>query len=411
MSAILLNTSRERGVTLVPNCFIDEYMPVASGSYVKVYLYLLRCAHSFGDVSITISSIADHLDETEKDIIRALCYWEKVNLIHLVRDSKKEITSMTINDPDSKESVSNNELQATGEENYSNSELKGNISESAAYTNSDYENATYDNSTAEETAYADMSAVKIPEARNPHMFEKPTYSEAQIKQLTENDEVKWLLNIIEIYLDRLIKPMDMQLILYLYESLGFSSELIMYLYEYCISKNKKNPSYIEAVALSWAEEGVDTVEKAEAKTALYNSNYTAINKAFGLNRAPGQIEKQIIEKWLNKFGFSIDIIVEACNRTILLTQKPDFKYADKILENWNKKGVKELSQISKLDEEHSKDKAANAAKATAMSATSSGKPVQPRPAAPNRFNAFPQRSYTEADYSSMEQKLLQKKMN
>jgi DnaD/phage-associated family protein len=437
MSAILLNTSRERGVTLVPNCFIDEYMPVASGSYVKVYLYLLRCVHSFGDVSITISSIADHLDETEKDIIRALCYWEKVNLIHLERDSKKEIISMTLNDPESKESEINNEntynqgyregepnatyatpaypassaLDASMEDTYSKNSINENISEGAAYTNSNYDNTPYEGSPAEETAYADMSTARISGDRKAHMFEKPTYSEAQIKQLTENDEVKWLLNIIEIYLDRLIKPMDMQLILYLYESLGFSAELIMYLYEYCISKNKKNPSYIEAVALSWAEEGVDTVEKAEAKTALYNSNYTAINKAFGLNRAPGQIEKQFIEKWLNKFGFSIDIIIEACNRTILLTQKPDFKYADKILENWNKKGVKELSQISKLDEEHSKDKAANAAKVSAIAANNAGKSAQPRPAAPNRFNAFPQRSYTEADYSSMEQKLLQKKMN
>ncbi len=436
MSAILLNTSRERGVTLVPNSFIDEYMPVASGSYVKVYLYLLRCVHSFGDVSITISSIADHLDETEKDIIRALCYWEKVSLIRLERDSKKEIISMTINDPESKESEISNEntysqgyrdgepmttytppaypassAEAAPDGDYTKNGLKENISEAGAYTNSSYDNTPYDDSPTDETAYADMSNARIPEDRKAHMFEKPTYSEAQIKQLTENDEVKWLLNIIEIYLDRLIKPMDMQLILYLYESLGFSAELIMYLYEYCISKNKKNPSYIEAVALSWAEEGVDTVEKAEAKTALFNSNYTAINKAFGLNRAPGQIEKQFIEKWLNKFGFSIDIIVEACNRTILLTQKPDFKYADKILENWNKKGVKELSQISKLDEEHSKDKAANAAKAAAVAAANSGKPAKPQTAAPNRFNAFPQRSYTEADYSSMEQKLLQKKMN
>lgn len=432
MSAILLNTSRERGVTLVPNSFIDEYMPVASGSYVKVYLYLLRCVHSFGDVSITISSIADHLDETEKDIIRALSYWEKVNLIRLERDSKKEIISMTINDPESKESEITNENTynqsypdgkqktsytapvypaSSAEEDYAKSGLTENNSETGAYTNNSYDKSSYDDSLTDETAYADMSNARIPEDRKAHMFEKPTYSEAQIKQLTENDEVKWLLNIIEIYLDRLIKPMDLQLILYLYESLGFSAELIMYLYEYCISKNKKNPSYIEAVALSWAEEGVDTVEKAEAKTALYNSNYTAINKAFGLNRAPGQIEKQFIEKWLNKFGFSIDIIVEACNRTILLTQKPDFKYADKILENWNKKGVKELSQISKLDEEHSKDKAANAAKAAAMTAANSGKSAKPQTAAQNRFNAFPQRSYTEADYSSMEQKLLQKKMN
>jgi len=213
--------------------------------------------------------------------------------------------------------------------------------------------------------------------------------------------VKWLLNIIEIYLERLIKPMDIQLILYLYESLGFTAELIMYLYEYCVSKGKKNPSYIEAVALSWAEEGIDTVEKAEASTALYNSNYSAINKAFGLNRAPGQVEKQFISKWLNKYNFSIDIVVEACNRTILLTQKPDFKYTDKILENWFKKGVKDMATINKLDEEHSK--------ASAAKQNNQKQKPQPKPSPTNRFNAFPQRTYSDEEYSSMEQRLLHKK--
>lgn len=412
MSTILLNSSRRRGVTLVPDCFIDEYMPVASGSYVKVYLYLLRCMNSSSDVGITISSIADHLDETEKDIIRALCYWEKVSLVTLERNDKKDIISITVHEPDS--SLSDTAPSVSSEDSQVNTypAFQEETAPSPAmqeYNSSDQ--ASYEELASSKSAEPEQTEPQLQSHLQPHLFEKPTYSEAQIKQLTENDEVKWLLNIIEIYLERLIKPMDMQLILYLYESLGFSTELIMYLYEYCISKNKKNPSYIEAVALSWAEEGIDTVEKAEARSTQYNSNYSAINKAFGLNRSPGQIERQYIEKWLNKFGFSIEIIVEACNRTILLTQKPDFKYTDKILENWHKKGVKELAQISKLDEEHQKDAAAGSAAANARSNKDFKKDVTPRPSSQNRFNAFPQRSYTEADYSSMEQKLLQKKMN
>jgi DnaD/phage-associated family protein len=359
-------------------------MPSANGSYVKVYLYLLRCIVNQSDTQISISSIADRLDDTEKDIVRALCYWEKVNLITLIRDVNNKITSIMLNDM----------VNANGSQNKAIDEVST-TSTPMASTLASIE-TTESNITEEDFASSNDSLEYKPMNE---FFEKPTYSDAQIKQLTTNDEVKWLLNIIEIYLDRLIKPMDLQLILYLYESLGFSAELIMYLYEYCVSKNKKNPSYIEAVALSWAEDGVDTVEKAEAATTLYNSNYNAVNKAFGLNRAPGQVEKQYINKWLNKYGLSIDIIVEACNRTILMTQKPDFKYADKILENWSKKGVKELSQVTKLDEEHSK----NAAKATAAKTS----PVAKIPSN-NRFNAFPQRTYTEEDYSSMEQKLLHK---
>ncbi len=376
MSTIILNSNSVTETTIIPNLFIDDFMPSANGSYVKVYLYLLRCINCSADIEVTISSIADRLDDTEKDIIRALCYWEKINLISLLRNTDNDIISIIINDI---YALSRSRDKALDEVAPAAAVAAG----SAALPKQEEPPA-------------------LPEEKEPNqnrLFEKPTYSEAQIKQLTNTDEVKWLLNIIEIYLDRLIKPMDLQLILYLYESVGFSAELIMYLYEYCVSKNKKNPSYIEAVALSWAEEGIDTVEKAEAATALYNSNYNAVNKAFGLNRAPGQVEKQFIHKWLNKYGFSIEIIVEACNRTILLTQKPDFKYADKILENWHKKDVRELAQITRLDEEHSKNAAL---KANNKSGTA------PKPSQNNRFNAFPQRTYTEEDYSSMEQRLLHK---
>jgi DnaD/phage-associated family protein len=373
MSTIKLNSAAIPDITLIPNLFIDNYMPSANGTFVKVYLYLLRTMSNPVDIPVTISSIADKLDDTEKDIVRALCYWEKVNLITLTRNNDNEINSITINDIYS--------LNTSSEE----------------YHEEVYAAANED-STAEEYIEQQEDETKSKPVLN---FDKPTYSEAQIKQLTDSDEVKWLLNIIEIYLERLIKPMDIQLILYLYESLGFSAELIMYLYEYCVSKGKKNPSYIEAVAISWAEEGIDTVEKAESSTALYNSNYTAINKAFGLNRAPGQVEKQFMNKWINKYEFSIDIVVEACNRTILSTQKPDFKYTDKILENWFKKGVKDMSTINKLDEEHSK---ASAAKQNNQKPKS-----QIKPSPNNRFNAFPQRTYSDEDYSSMEQRLLHKK--
>lgn len=378
MSKIVLNSSSNSQTTVIPNEFIDNYMPSANGSYVKVYLYLLRCITCNTDIEVSISSIADRLDDTEKDIIRALCYWEKVDLISLVRNTGNEIISITIND-----------IRSINQEQ---TVIYNEAVETAAVT---------DSAPIPEAAATENDSVpEYNEASPKRCFEKPNYSDAQINQLTNTDEVKWLLNIIEIYLDRLIKPMDLQLILYLYESLGFSPELIMYLYEYCVSKNKKNPSYIEAVALSWAEEGIDTVEKAEASTVMYNSNYNAVNKAFGLNRAPGNIEKQFINKWLNKYSFSIDIIVDACNRTILSTQKPDFKYADKILENWFKKGVKDISQLSKLDEEHSKSAAAKQAAVKPGTAT--------KASAGNRFNAFPQRSYSSEDYSSMEQRLLHK---
>lgn len=327
-------------------------MPAANGSYVKIYLYLLRCL-SDTECNISISSIADYLEDSEKDIVRALHYWEKVQVISLKKDLEGNITQINLNDLIQKKSPILRQASTFNEQ---------------------------------------IAVTKEPISHK----DKPTYTPSQIEELSKCEDVQWLLKIIEVYLERFLKPADIQLILYLYESVGFSVELILYLYEYCISKNKKNPSYIEAVALSWAEEGIDTVEKAENTSVLYNTNYNAVNKAFGLNRTPGDVERKYINKWVKQYGFDINIIVEACNRTLLMVQKPDFKYADKILENWFKNSVHHLSDIAKLDNAHSK------------STSNYSKKVNNSIPSNNKFTAFPQRNYTSADYNSIEQKLLRK---
>ena len=357
MNNITLHAEGILDVTLIPNIFIDRFMPSANGAYVKVYLYLLRCIPcNYSD--FTISSIADRLENTEKDIIRALNYWEKLKLLTLDRDTGKEIISIRLAD----------------------------LNKIPLYDTPD--SAGWDTQ-LDDIAVSIHTEIK-PAARQ-------SYSAEKIAQLTNNDEIKWTMHIVEIYLDRTLKPMDLQLILYLYEELHFSPELIMYLYEYCVSKGKKNASYIEAVALTWAKEGIDTEEKAKEATAAYNDHFNTVNKAFGLNRAPGQIERQYITKWVEVFGFPDEIITEACNRTILRTQKPDFKYTDKILETWYKKDVKSQADIARLDEAFSKGYKRKEDKATSINKS-----------VPNKFNQFPQRTYTAKDYAELERKLINK---
>lgn len=388
---MVLQSNNIHNGTFIPNLFIDRYMPAANGAYVKVYLYLLRILSDTSIEKVDISSIADYLDNTESDIIRALCYWEKVGLISIARDDKDNITSVTINDINSlnNDSEHKDEPAATIEYEY--------------YSNSSQDYMTDTDNMEHQDELDNLKELSNDNA-NKYQFEKPTYSDAQIKQLTDSDEIKWMLNIIELYLQRLIKPTDLQLVLYLYESLNFSTELILYLYEYCVSKNKTHPSYVEAVAVAWAKEGVDTLEKAEEATVLFNENYNSVKKAFGLNRALGHVEKQYINKWTKEYNFPIEIVTEACNRTLLNIQKPDFKYTDKIIENWHNKGVKTLKEVKSLDEEHAAS--SSKSKQSSEGANKNNKPS--RQSNNNRFNAFPQRSYSKEDYSSLEKKLLHK---
>ena len=70
---LLYNVQNE--VTVLPNKFIDEYMIKADGEYVKIYLLILRL-QGMG-LPVDVERIADYLELTRKDVLRALSYWEK----------------------------------------------------------------------------------------------------------------------------------------------------------------------------------------------------------------------------------------------------------------------------------------------------------------------------------------------
>ncbi|MDD5901059.1 MAG: DnaD domain protein [Lachnospiraceae bacterium] len=355
--------SEDTRTTLVPNEFIDYYMPRANGTFVKVYLYLLRCLTA-PEAGFGISVIADALEETEKDILRALRYWEREKVLSLTWGEADEIRGIKLNRL-SKPAVGTSAVPLT----------------SATVSRGAEREAISSPAKCEPVSIAKAPSEKLPD-----------YSPAQLDAFANRQDTNWLLHAAESYLERMLKPADVQLLFYLHDELHFSDELILHLYEYCVSRGKKTPSYIQKVALSWHADGIDTVEKADERSLQFDSCFTAVNRAFALNRAPGISERRFLSRW-SAFGFSSDLIEEACTRALLSTSHPDFKYADKILERWHQNNVHTMSDVKKLDDAHN----ARVAKGQAAEASRS---------AQNRFNAFPQREYSGNDLTDLEKALL-----
>ncbi len=376
MSNIFLTMSRGANSTVISNRFIDIYMPRANGSYVKIYLYLLRCI-SDASTNMSLDMIADKLDETEKDIMRAIKYWEDTGILTVSRSLSGQITNVTLLDLDETQPVISDAADCSRFTLNQGSVLQNNIKPAAS---------TVIPLFADNTAPVKPVVPIVPEPR-------PTYSAAQVRQLTASDEIKWLLPQLEQLLLRPIKPSEIQLVLYFYESLGFSTDLILYLYDYCVSRGKKSNAYIEKVALSWAADGITSAEEARTAIDAYNETHSAVMKAFGLNRAPVPAELNYLQRWFNELGFPVDMVVEACNRTMLSINKPDFKYTDRILSSWYEQQVKNTSDLQNYDKGHAK--------------VSSTRPQQAAKA--GSFNRFSQRKYSEDDYISIEQRMLNKK--
>lgn len=350
MSMITIKTSRPSGVTIVPNWFLDTHMPQANGEFVKIYLFLLRAAAQ--PVDFSLSSIADSMCCTEKDVVRALKYWAREGLLELTCGANKKPESITFLEPE-QEPTPAAPVQKMQE------------------------------------AQAEPAA-QIPQPK-PVPVKKNTLTADKVKQLKENEDIAQLLFIAQQYLGKTLSPMETTRILYFYDGLGFTTDLIEYLIEYCVCKGHKSINYIEKVGMAWKEEGIATVSAAKKSSEGYHKDYYTILKALGIrNRNPIDAEIQIMQTWLDEYGFSLDIIVEACTRTILTTKQPSLQYTDGILQSWKKAGVKSLGDISPLDAAHEQTKSVKKPRNTVKTAAT-------------KFSNFEQRDY---DFDSLESQLL-----
>lgn len=346
MSKINLYSDKENAATSVSNVFIDEYMSCANGEFVKIYLYLLRQLNS-ADSGFSISEIADKFEHTEKDVKRALCYWERMQLLHLDYDANENLVGIRLMNALSKTQSTN----AVPEPSADNT-----ISEPAGETEAPV---------------------------------RKSYSADDIKQFTAQESVTELVFIAEQYLGRTLTATDLNTLFYFYDELKLSIELIEYLIEYCVSNRHTSIRYIEKVALAWAENGYQTVEQAKQANGQYNQIYSSVMKAMGITgRSLVSAETAYIEKWKNDFGFSTELIQKACEKTIQAIHEPSFEYTDRILSNWKLNNIMTLDAVAKADIDHQKRKKA----ATVPASKSVSK---------NKFTSFDQRSYDDSRLEKM----------
>ncbi|HKM03299.1 MAG TPA: DnaD domain protein [Lachnospiraceae bacterium] len=347
--------------TVISNRFIDEYMIEANDAQLKVYLYLVRLLSAH--LSTSVSDIADKFNHTEKDVIRALKYWEKNKLLSLDYDEAKLLCGIHLRDTFLSCQKTNVEVITPSIATEISSPAT-----SVVLAASNYSSVT--------------SIVATPS------MEKPNYTLDQIKAFKNNEDTEQLLFIAEQYIGKPLSPSDIKTILFIFDHLGFSIDLIDYLIQYCVDRGKKEFRYIEKVALSWSEDHISTVKAANSYVEKYDKTTYTIMKSLGKSATPTTKEIDFMKRWTNELGFTLDIIVEACNKTVMSTDKHRFEYADGILGNWSKQNVRHKSDITALDEKFRISKTAN----TGSSSNSN-----------NKFNQFSQNAY---NFSELEKELL-----
>ena len=335
LGKVRIANTDEQGTTFVSNAFIDEFMADANDAQIKIYLYLLRSLQSGRPT--TVSEIADLFNHTERDVKRALQYWEKKGLVRLEYDSKKRLSLICLEDlssPDGDVCASSDDTACIKTQRASTIDLP-----------------------------AEQSKVFAPVAAAPVLPGSPASvtdrSDSQVVSRRADKELSLLFFAAEEYFKKPLSTRETSAIIYVREQLSFPRDLIDYLLQYTAENAKGSwSSYFEKTAVAWHQEGISSLQDAKSRSGRYDHTVYEIMKLLGLSNAPTPFEADYFHKWLTDYGFSMEIVREACRRTVSFTTTRRVEYTEGILSNWKKSDVKNLNDIAALDSAHEKELAA-----------------------------------------------------
>ncbi len=186
--------------------------------------------------------------------------------------------------------------------------------------------------------------------------ERPVYSEQDVQSArNKNDEFRSLYEEIERLLGRTLNTEELKIILGFVRYLGLPADVICVMVCYCKDRARqrgslRNPSLrtIEKEAYFWAEQGIDTMERAGAFIQAQNVRHSRLQKLMELLQIRGREltpgETKYAQAWL-EMGFEKDALELAYERTCLNTGGMNWAYMNKILLRWQAAGYKNAQQV------------------------------------------------------------------
>ena len=280
------------GDTPIENIFINDYMPQADGTYVKVYLMGYKYAKDRLDFNN--ETISKNLNLPLSDVLNAWNYWENEGIIikHETDDEYNYIVEF--------------------------------VNLKQFYVDNVYKHIRNVN---DKNSYVDNDKL-ISTARNP--------------------EIKTMMEEIEDMLGRPLKVSEKQKIITWLNKYKTKPYMMTQAFSYSVNNKKiKRFNYIESVVSAWYDAGVvdlDTmVEYLEKRNDRFSA-YSRISKALGFNRTLTEAEMRTIDRWIDEWDFSMEMILK-CLENSTKINNPNLNYFDKILSDWYKNGFKTIEDL------------------------------------------------------------------
>ena len=199
-------------------------------------------------------------------------------------------------------------------------------------------------------------------AGNKYIAERPRLNASEIARYTADEiasriegdaELRFLYRHAEEALKKPLSASDASTIFSLVEWNGLPPEVAAMLIQYCTSLGK-GLSRIQKMGIDWAEKGIDTYEKAEEYIRSEQEKASVISKTaarLGMtHRALTASEEVRFLAWNKEYGFGLDVVKKAYDRTVETTGKYALRYMDQILTRWAESGYHTVAEIDANDD-------------------------------------------------------------
>lgn len=283
----------------VPHVVADNFLKLATGSQIKVLLFILRCSGR----TLSDEEISRNTGVPVQEVADSVLFWQQVNV--LMGHEQASVPVQSIQQP-------------AADANQSKQEVRQNIAPRQRQ---------------------ELKSSEISEILN---------SSPDISELFQN---------VECYLGPLNHTQQNSLI-WMFNYLGLKKEVIIILLQYCIGIKKTNFSYIEKIAVSWSENEINSLEAAQEEVERLTrfSDFTGtIMKMFEMSRRPTTKQADFISQWQNE-GYSAELIGYAYEKTIEQINKLSFEYINKILLSWKENGFTTIRHVKEAESNYKKNK-------------------------------------------------------
>ena len=284
-----INPACYTSIFAVPKTVVEDNLLLASPTALKALLLMLCRGEA-----LSASALAQMLKREEADVADALVFWQQQGVLLSVDDAAQTQTPATPATP------------------------------------------------------APPAAAEIvpqePKKTAPELpLSRPTHEQIAIR-LQECEAFKDLFQEAQQKLGKTIGYEGQSILIMLHDTYDLPLEVILMLLEYAKSKGKTGYKYIASIGREWSEKEIDSLESAEEYIREQNTTDTLWAQFKELtgakNRNPTAKQKRYLVSWSKAMGFSFEMIALAYEICIDNTNKLSPEYMDRVLQSWQKAGVK-----------------------------------------------------------------------